>query len=163
MIKKLIYSMMGLGGLVNLAYLLWKGFLTDYQDYMDASMITSVGIGLIMSWHVKSDGLEWNGLKPWGVSGEFKSYLRIGMRCLLILVLMGIMVVHFADLRDMILKTQARKWMSHFVFLLYLGLNTNFILFCIFGDKIIISRSVKSKGRTFDSKDQRIEYISRRK
>jgi len=145
MFRTIVYSAFGLGVLINFVYLIGKGFSTDYTDYNIASVTASYAMLLVMGWHMKIAESDWNGLWLDGMSLESKRWVRTGMWTIIALCLVGIILFGLLGLQDHRFLSQTRNWMSHFLFIFYLLVNVHFILLCLFGDRILFTRSAKIK------------------
>lgn len=136
---------MALGASLNLGYLIWIGHNTDFAAYNPASLVGLIVMMGIARIRIRSYESDWLGL--WRDSFPLKAapFVRIGLRSVLVLAILGILVPYGMEYLADISTATARPWMSQMLYVLNFVASLNFLLFCLFGDSMIVSRNVKMR------------------
>lgn len=146
MIRTILYSVFAFAAALNLVYLALQGFGTAYDQYHIVSLVASYLMLIVMGWHLRVLESDWDGLWPAGISPEFKRYVRIGMRVLGVPVLLGLVALSLLVPYHLISRPHAWVWANHLLYLFYVGVNANFLLLCLLGDRILFSQAAKLKS-----------------
>ena len=153
MFRAILYSTFAAATSLNLVYLAVKGIGTAYSQYNIASLVASYLILIIMGCHLRALESDWIGLWPAGIAPEYKRYLRIGMRVLGLPVLGGLVTLSFLESCHLVARPHLRELANHLLYLFLVGVNVNFLLLCLFGDRILFSAAAKAR---FVSRPERI-------
>lgn len=145
MFKTIIYSAFAFEAVLNLIYLTWKGYGTTFAQYHIASLVASYLTLIIMGCQLRALESDWGGLWPAGISPEYKRYIRIGMRVLGLPVLGGLVVLSCLASYHLVSRSHLWVWANHLLYLFLVGVNVNFLLLCLFGDRILFSAAAKAR------------------